>query len=94
MNKPSIDKEVLLLLIIIFSLTTPAGIIIGMIIRGVSGLCESVFLSISAGTFLYISASEVITEEFSLSQYKMNKFIGFLVGAIMIALLTLIEYFS
>jgi hypothetical protein len=43
------------------------------------------------GSFLYISASEIVIEEFSVSKYKVKKFIAFLTGAGLISLLTLIE---
>jgi len=50
------------------------------------------YINITLGTFLYISASEVVIEEFSVSTYKVPKFIAFLFGAVLIVLLTLIEY--
>ena len=94
LNKSSIDREVLLTLIIIFSLTTPCGILIGMILKGISKALEAIFLSFSAGTFLYIAASEVVIEEFALSQHKIQKFLGFTVGAGLILFLTLFEYYQ
>jgi zinc transporter ZupT len=79
-------------LVFIFSLATPAGILLGIILTGISEILEAIFLSISAGTFLYISASEVVTEEFSLDHNKIQKFIGFLIGAAMILFLTIFEF--
>jgi solute carrier family 39 (zinc transporter), member 1/2/3 len=92
LNKSKIDKDVLMVLIVLFSLTTPAGIILGIIISGMSPIFEAIFLSISAGTFLYISASEVIVEEFSVGGNKFLKFLGFLLGFVIIALFTIFEY--
>lgn len=93
LNKANLDKDVLMVLILLFSLTTPAGVILGMILRGINKIFEAIFISISAGTFLYISASEVIVEEFSLNTCKYAKFMAFVVGASMITFLTFFEYF-
>ena len=64
-------------------------------------MLEATFLSISAGnvkkyigSFIYISASEIIIEEFSVSKYKLEKFLAFLLGAIIICMLTLSEYLN
>jgi zinc transporter 1/2/3 len=94
LSKSILDKELLLLLIIMFSLTTPLGIILGILLERTGRVVESIFLAFSAGTFLYISASEVIVEEFSVSRNKSQKFIGFVLGIILIALITLLEYFN
>ena len=52
-------------LIIVFSVMTPLGIMIGMFIEGSSPIMELLFNSLAAGTFIYIGCSEVIIEEFS-----------------------------
>jgi zinc transporter ZupT len=64
-----------------------------MIFKGINSILEAIFLSLSSGTFLYISASEVIIEEFSLSRYRIQKFIGFVAGALLIMFLTMFEYY-
>jgi solute carrier family 39 (zinc transporter), member 1/2/3 len=94
LNKTMIQKEVLIMLITIFSMTTPLGILCGLILRGISKIFEAIFLSISAGTFLYIAASEVIIEEFSVSQFKNQKFFGFVAGAVIISIFTIVEFYS
>ena len=38
-------------------------------------------MSLSVGTFLYIAASEIIVEEFSISRYKWIKILFMLIGA-------------
>lgn len=78
-------------LIIIFSCFTPIGIVIGMFLMKTTILIEAIFLSLSGGTFLYIAASEVIVEEFSVTKYKVEKFIMFLIGALFIAILAYLE---
>jgi hypothetical protein len=50
-----------------------------------------IFLLLLLGTFVYISASEVIVEEFEVKTYKYLKFLFLIVGAGAISLLTLIE---
>jgi hypothetical protein len=37
-------------------------------------------MAIAAGTFIYISASEIVVEEFSVSKYKWLKYLFFLLG--------------
>jgi zinc transporter 1/2/3 len=68
-------------MILIFSLATPVGVIIGLILleTAVNGI-EGVFSAIATGTFLYIAASEIVVEEFSVSKYTGYKFLCFLVG--------------
>jgi len=56
-------KEILVLLVI-FSVIAPLGIIIGMQIADSNKLVDTVFLSISGGTFLYVACSEIIVNEF------------------------------
>jgi zinc transporter 1/2/3 len=52
-------------LLLIFSLATPFGVTVGIIVaQELSDTYEIVFASIAAGSFVYISCSEVIVEEF------------------------------
>ncbi len=94
LSKSILDKKLLYLVIIMFSLTTPFGIILGILLEKTGKIVEAIFLALSAGTFLYISASEVVVEEFSVSRNKFQNFIGFILGILLIALITLIEYFN
>jgi zinc transporter ZupT len=87
--KSSIDRNNHFKFILIFSLMTPIGILSGMLFSGLSEVLEAIFLSISAGTFIYISASEVVIEEFSVSKFKFEKICGFLSGAFLICILTM-----
>ena len=68
-------------MIIIFSLFTPIGIGLGMILNSLSSWVSCIFMSLSVGTFLYIAASEIIVEEFSISRYKWIKILFMLIGA-------------
>lgn len=69
-------------MIILFSIFTPVGILLGMVLLEASPILEGVFLGISAGTFLYISASEVIIEEFAITKYRYEKYIIFISGGV------------
>ena len=101
LNNSKIERSYLVKFIIMFSLTTPFGMLIGMFFSGTSELIEAVFLSISAGkkrcnlllgSFIYISASEIVIEEFSVSKFKKEKFIALIIGACIICILTMLEH--
>ena len=51
-------------IIMCFSLSTPLGIIIGMNIAKASELLTMIFFQLSAGTFIYVACTEIITHEF------------------------------
>lgn len=74
-----------------FSLATPLGVLIGMCISGGGIMTHIIFNSFAGGTFLYISASEVIVEEFSVNIKKWTKLIAFIMGALFITFLTMIS---
>lgn len=55
-------------------------------------MIEIIFSSFAGGTFIYIAASEVIVEEFSvLGHNKWYKLLSFLLGALIITAMWLIE---
>ena len=64
------DKNKGLVLLYAFSLATPIGIAIGLMLQGTNEMVEIVFSSFAGGTFVYIAASEVIVEEFSIPGRK------------------------
>lgn len=90
------EKNVYILIMIIFSSTTPIGILFGAMLSGVSETVNGVFLSMAAGTFLYLSISEIIPEEFSgeCGKKKKKKFWWFAVGVGWMALVLVIEMLS
>ncbi len=63
----------------------------GMILLEAAPIIEGIFLGISAGTFMYISASEVIVEEFAITKYRYEKFLIFLSGGLFAGILVYIE---
>jgi zinc transporter ZupT len=56
-----------------------------------SDLINIIFMSIAGGSFIYVSCSELIVEEFSLPGNRWLKLLAFLMGAALIGLLLLIE---
>ena len=85
------DKRMVYILLGTFSLATPLGVLIGMCISGGGIMTHIIFNSFAGGTFLYISASEVIVEEFSVNIKKWTKLIAFIMGALFITFLTMIS---
>ena len=62
-----------------------------MLFSDVGFLIKGIMLSISGGTFIYVAASEVIVEEFSLSKKTNIKYLWFLFGGLLTFILTFIE---
>ena len=77
------------ILIIIFALITPVGTVIGLIVKQSSNeFVEAIFLSVSSGTFFYLSMSEILVEEF---EKKENKYVKFTVFFVAISFLVFFE---
>ena len=89
--KSGTEKGTFIKMIVIFSLFTPIGIIIGLLFAEAGNLIQGILLSISGGTFLYVSASEVIVEEFSVTKYKYRKYLFYLLGGILVGILKIFE---
>ena len=84
-----------LTMIIIFSIMTPIGILIGLFASlSENALIEAIFLGITSGTFIYISICEILIEEFILEEddkNKSKKFLFFILGGVFVSLLTLYD---
>ena len=78
-------------LVFIFSLATPLGTAIGMIVSNAGDIYSVIFSSFAAGTFLYIGCNEVIVEEFSVVGNRWLKLLAFLLGASIITLLWFVD---
>ena len=80
------------ILIIIFALITPVGTVIGLIVKQSSNeLVEAIFLSVSSGTFFYLSMSEILVEEFEKKENKYIKFTVYFVGCLAVSFLVFFE---
>ena len=62
-----------------FSVATPLGMIVGIILSANStpAMVNITFSSIAAGTFVYIACSEVIVQEFQTQKERYKKFLMF-----------------
>lgn len=90
-TKSNTDKRTFLKMILLFTIFTPIGIISGMLLVKTSQLIQGIFLAVSGGTFLYVSASEVIVEEFAITKYRYQKYFLYLIGGILVAILSILE---
>jgi zinc transporter 1/2/3 len=77
--------------ILLFSFATPLGTTIGILLGDAPKLVSIIFTSMAGGTFIYVSCSELIVEEFSLPGNRWWKLLAFIVGAVFIGLLLLLE---
>lgn len=77
-----------MILMAIFSMATPVGVLVGLKIHGANEFINIIFSSLAGGTFLYIAASEVVVEEFSVNIKKWTKLLFFFVGAMFITVLS------
>lgn len=79
------DKRPLVVgMMVLFSAFSPLGVALGMLLQGRNDLAEIVVSSISGGTFLYISCSEILVEEFSKQELRYLKLGVFCMGILMI----------
>ncbi|EAS06217.1 metal cation transporter, ZIP family protein (macronuclear) [Tetrahymena thermophila SB210] len=79
------------IMIAIQAAMNPIGIALGWILSGAGNLVCGILMSISAGTFIYISTQEVIAEEFSKNRYQVTKYLFYLLGVGFISSLYFIE---
>ena len=86
-----IQTKIFIEMLTIFTFFTPVGILIGMYFSKSGLLIEGIMLSISSGTFIYVSTSEVIVEEFSSKGSKHIKFWCYLMGGFLTVLLNILE---
>lgn len=81
------DLRMVYKLIFLFSLATPLGITMGILLKEASKMVDIVFQCLAGGTFIYIACSEVVVEEFAMPGYKWTKLLFFIIGAAMITCL-------
>jgi len=79
MVNADLGKALIRKTVLIFSMMTPIGVVLGSIIsfsenNESSIVFEAIFDSIAAGTFLYIATLEIIDELFEKSELKTTKF--------------------
>ncbi len=80
-QKSQTDIQTYIRFILLFSMFSPFGIVLGYF--SVSNeLAKAVLLSFASGTFIYVSCSVNIVEEFALTRYKYSKYLFFLLGGL------------
>ena len=73
-------------MILLFAIFTPLGVGLGMLLKDLSSdMIELIFACLAAGSFLYIACSEVIVEEFSISDYRYVTLFFFMIGIAIIS---------
>ncbi|KAI0560694.1 Zinc/iron permease [Gracilaria domingensis] len=78
-----------LVLVTLFSSAIPVGVAIGAALSSLSAAVQGVLFAISAGTFLYIGAFELMAEEFvERSDWQLRKFLFTILGAVIITVIT------
>jgi len=92
--KADVDVKTATIMIAIQAVMNPLGILIGWILSNQGNVITGVFQSISAGTFLYIAAGEVIVNEFNLKRFRVFKFFLFCVAIGFVTLLFFIEQWT
>ncbi len=85
--KADVERKTLIRLILLFSVFTPFGIFVGIELDNQNGLIISTFMAISTGTFIFISTSSIIVEEFSFTIHRYTKFFLYVLGGIFMACL-------
>jgi len=74
-----------------FALSSPVGIAIGIgLSHAEYPIIQAIFLSISAGTFIYIGCSEILPEQFHNKNDSGLKFAGFMAGFVPLAILSVL----
>eukprot|EP00178_Gracilaria_changii_P013643 TRINITY_DN384_c0_g1_i5.p1 TRINITY_DN384_c0_g1~~TRINITY_DN384_c0_g1_i5.p1 ORF type:complete len:367 (+),score=46.25 TRINITY_DN384_c0_g1_i5:817-1917(+) len=80
-----------LVLMTLFSSAVPIGVAIGAGLSSLSATVQGVLFSVSAGTFLYIGAFELMAEEYvEHGEWKVRKFLFTILGAGIITVITVI----
>jgi zinc transporter 1/2/3 len=81
-------------LILLFASSTPIGgligIALGQAIEGhAAALVEGVFLSIAAGTFMYVATFDVLRDEFPHASGRLSKWLAMAIGVVGMSLLAI-----
>ena len=89
--KSKIAFKALFKFIMVFSLATPLGTAFGILLGNTPEIVSIIFTSLCGGTFIYVACSELIVEEFSMPGNRWIKLLAFVLGAVLIGLLLLLE---
>lgn len=90
-RKAGVNKTTSTYMIMIQAVMNPIGIGIGWIMADKGPIYTGIFVSISVGTFIYISTMEMLTEEFAISSYKWQKYFIFVIAVAFVSSLWFVE---
>ena len=77
-------------MVLTFSSFSVIGTTVGILASDADELVQVVFESLATGTFFYVGASHIISEEFENPDYRWIKIVAYLLGASLIQGVTLI----
>ena len=76
-----------IIFVILFAITTPIGILIGMAVTESNKLVDTIFMSTSGGTFIYVACSEIVINEFDKGGLQWLKMLLFFIGGLLITVM-------
>jgi len=91
LQKSFTEFRQLLKFIVLFAMATPFGTSIGLSLNQAPEIVNIIFVSLSGGTFIYVSCSELTVEEFSLPGNRWYKLLAFLIGGVLIGCLLFLD---
>lgn len=89
--RSKVPEKRAILMIFVFSIFTPLGILIGLLIPSTDTTLVGVCFALSAGSFLYIASAEIILDEFAMPTYRYTKFLFYMLGIAFVAAMGLME---
>jgi len=94
MRKADFIESLHFKVITLFTIMTPAGIILGSVLSNIfsntiSKELEGIFDSLAAGTFIYVAVLDIIEEEFSIPGNEWPKFLSIIIGFLLMSVLAI-----
>ncbi len=89
-KKSNTDIKTFIRFILLFSLFCPFGIVLGYFTVS-NILLKGILLAFASGTFIYVSCSVVIVEEFAITKHRFSKYFCFLIGGLATAGISLLS---
>lgn len=92
LNKYKLRGYSSIVLLMMFILSAPLGILIGWYLNDISSSFNAIMLSICSGIYLYISLIDIMVEEFSKEkENKLLKLLFVIIGILLIGVTTMFE---
>ena len=97
LHRSKVSRKIHFAVAIVWSSMLPIGILIGSLLvlflpDDILLALQGFFVSLAAGTFIYVAVVDVILQEFTVQEYKYQKFTLLILGFVaMVALLVLFD---